>query len=247
MNHRHASDRRAFTVPELLAVVAVITIIISLLLPSLVKARRITYIAICASNQHQIGVAQQNYLIDSRNVYPTLVNWGDLIGQRGDSTAYASNTTDVTKRPLDPYVAADKDGQKVEIARCPSDLGDPLVANIANCFKSYGTSYLPQWDSDVFRVKYVYGRTNTPSKPSMTKMQITHPSNKILLGDWVWHGNRLVSQRQTHWHGDGRLRQLNYLMADIHVVYLTIPTAETDVGTTGTYTPAPPNPNHTYW
>lgn len=239
--------RRAFTVPELLAVVAIIMIIISILMPSLVKARRITYIAICASNQHQIGIAQQNYLIDSRNIYPTLFNWGDLVGQKGATAYYNSSTINVSRRPLDPYIDATKDDQQVQVAQCPADLGDPLNGGVPNAFKAYGTSYLPQWNSDVFRVKYVYGQTGNASRPSMTKAQITSPSNKILLGDWVWHGNRLVSERQTHWHGDGQLRQLNFLMADIHVVYLTIPTAETDVATTGTYNPAPPSPSHTYW
>ncbi len=242
------THRRAFTVPELLAVVAIIMIIISILLPSLVKARKITYIAVCASNQHQIGVAQQNYLIDSRNVYPTLYNWADLVGEKGGTAHYGSSSYNVTKRPLDSYLGAEKDDQKVQVAQCPADLGDPLNGGVPNAFKAYGTSYLPQWKSDFFRVKYVYGQTgNATSFPSMTKAQITSPANKILLGDWVWHGNRLVSNRQTHWHGEGQLRQLNFLMADIHVVYLTIPTAETDMSVNASFNTGTPNPSHTYW
>lgn len=238
---------RAFTVPELLAVVAIIAIIISMLLPAIVKAKRVAFVAVCASNQHQIGVAQQNYLVDSRNVFPALRSWGDLVGQRGTSTAYSSSTIDVKARPLDRYLDAKQDDMKVPIAECPADIGDPLVANISNAFRSYGTSYLPQWTADVFRVKYVYGSLTNAALPSMTKAQITSPANKMLLGDWMWHGNRVVSQRQTHWHSDGYERKFNMLYADMHVTFFTFPINEVDVSVTGTNYPAPPNPNHTYW
>lgn len=238
---------RGFTVPELLAVVAIIAIIISLLLPSLVKAKKVAFIAVCASNQHQIGIAQQNYLVESRNVYPRLYNWGDLVGQRGNTGYYASSSLNVKARPLDRYIDANQDNMEVQVAQCPADLGDDLNAGVSNAFKAYGTSYLPQWASDVFRVKYVYGMLTNAAVPSMTKAQITNPSNKLLLADWPWHGNRVVSQKQTHWHSNGYERQFNTLFADIHVTFFTFPVNEIDVSVTGTYYPAPPNASHTYW
>jgi len=36
-------------------------------------------------------------------------------------------------------------------------------------------------------------------------------------------------------------------MADIHVVYLTIPTAETDMSVNASFNTGTPNPSHTYW
>ncbi|MEX2216120.1 MAG: hypothetical protein WD768_18560 [Phycisphaeraceae bacterium] len=48
--------RAAFTAPELLAVIAVILIILSLLLPNLNKARETAREILCKSNQRQIGI-----------------------------------------------------------------------------------------------------------------------------------------------------------------------------------------------
>ncbi len=68
--------QRGFTVPELLAVVAVITIIISLLLPSFQKARVRTWTAICGSSMHQLAIAHKLYTLDNRRILPRL-EYGD--------------------------------------------------------------------------------------------------------------------------------------------------------------------------
>lgn len=52
---------RAFTLIEVLVVIAVIAILISLLLPALRDARRAAHTAVCLSNQKQIGLALTLY------------------------------------------------------------------------------------------------------------------------------------------------------------------------------------------
>ena len=55
---------KAFTLIELLVVVAIIGILLSILLPSLHKAREASYNAVCISNLKQIGLKSTLYLQD---------------------------------------------------------------------------------------------------------------------------------------------------------------------------------------
>lgn len=73
MANHFKSDRTApsgFTVPEILAVVAVITIIISILLPAMGKGREVARDAICKSNQRQVGLGFINFAAENKQRMP---------------------------------------------------------------------------------------------------------------------------------------------------------------------------------
>lgn len=59
-----------FTLVELLVVVTVIAILISMLLPALKNARETARMAVCASNQSQMGTAIAAYRLAYRNQFP---------------------------------------------------------------------------------------------------------------------------------------------------------------------------------
>ncbi len=59
--HPLQNRRRAFTMTELLVVLAIIGVLLALLLPAVEKVRQAADLAKCASNLHQIGVAIHNY------------------------------------------------------------------------------------------------------------------------------------------------------------------------------------------
>ena len=61
---------KRFTLIELLVVVAIIAILLSILLPSLKKAREATKNAVCKSNQSQLGKAFLLYVKNNEEKYP---------------------------------------------------------------------------------------------------------------------------------------------------------------------------------
>ena len=64
--------RKGFTLIELLVVIAIIALLVSILLPSLNRARELAKRAICASNLHSIGQAFALYQGENNDQWPWL-------------------------------------------------------------------------------------------------------------------------------------------------------------------------------
>ena len=62
-----APARRAFTLLEVLVVVAIIAMLSAILLPSLAKSRRQAQAVACQSNMRQLGLALQMYAQTQQN------------------------------------------------------------------------------------------------------------------------------------------------------------------------------------
>lgn len=81
---RHRLARHAFTLIELMVVIAIIGMLVALLLPALGSVRDYARKAQCASNMKQIGLACQQY-VDAAGVFPP----GDLIMYAMSSSSIA--------------------------------------------------------------------------------------------------------------------------------------------------------------
>lgn len=76
---RHGRPRRAFTLAELLIVIAIIAVLISVLLPALSAARRSAQTVKCLSALRQLGSAFQQYAQDNKRAFP-VVRWAPSTG-----------------------------------------------------------------------------------------------------------------------------------------------------------------------
>ncbi len=113
-------NRRAFTLVELLVVVAIIALLLAMLLPALNKAKEVASQVRCAANMRQIGVAVTGYTVDNRGVMPYAgwwdwpnwrLSWDDLIdghigGKRSESDKRAKYAPE---------------GTRLNVYHCPKD------------------------------------------------------------------------------------------------------------------------------
>lgn len=119
---------RAFTLIELLVVVSIIALLISILLPSLKKARDQAKDTVCRSTMHQLGLANGYYAQDNGDYLPWM---------KGTPTSPPPppNTPDAAKYNSAPY----KQYRQLfylmpytktqNVFKCPQTKGGPRVSN----------------------------------------------------------------------------------------------------------------------
>jgi prepilin-type N-terminal cleavage/methylation domain-containing protein/prepilin-type processing-associated H-X9-DG protein len=193
--------RRGFTLVELLVVVGIIAVLVSILLPSLSRARESAKQVQCLSNLRQLGNAFIMYTNENKGSFPRpgvggtawvfedWIYWEDLPIRRLQDSA-------IGKYLSKPVTA--------NVFRCPSD---DMNAHQNKYVYSYSANYMVcRLPEKYFGNPYGAGEQTTPLKAS----QVIDAANKILLidestdtsddGCWAWQqtlgsGKNVISNR----------------------------------------------------
>ena len=139
---------RAFTLIELLVVISVIAMLLSVLIPSLRRARMQTRTVVCQNNLRQIGMGIFMYAGDYRNRAPQAAphELGGRAGAIPESdpwlpTVMFGGDLPEAERPLNAYL------NSLGVFESPSDRGEPLWWFDSQSYHSlpahqlYGSSY----------------------------------------------------------------------------------------------------------
>ncbi len=251
MRAPHRRHPGAFTLIELLVVIAIIAVLISIILPAMARSKTAARLIRCCANLSQVGVAMTQYQNDNKGSFPTHSNWGNVVGPKGTKLTYDENPGTgwegeentagkaLKVRPLNRYL--DQRG----IVKCPDDRGDVLNSGVSSCYVAYGTSYLPSWNWENFATAHT---TATGGKGQPKPMRDSDPrgpqTSKLVMSEWVWHGNRPLTQPQNLWHNIQVLRQYNILFGDGHAAFFTFPR---DIEKWFDPAAAAPDPSRGWW
>jgi prepilin-type N-terminal cleavage/methylation domain-containing protein len=198
---------RAFTLIELLAVLAIIALLAAMLLPTLAQAKAQGKTTDCLSNLRQMGLSMSLYTADNENGFP-------YTGAFYFDTALV----DVWAM-LQPYLTTNR-----SLLVCLADQGGPF--NIAWAREDPSLELTPSQipvPSSYWYMPGFYNSDPPSSLPHARLMtEVTHPSQKLMIYCCALSGIKSLDELNGSWidpqgHGQGRLTGL---FVDGHSAFL---------------------------
>jgi|CXWL01.1.fsa_nt_gi prepilin-type N-terminal cleavage/methylation domain-containing protein len=215
---------KAFTLIELLVVIAIIALLISILLPSLSRARELSKRTVCSSNMRGIGQGMYLYAQDDPGVFPAISVQNDNGQVRLfsvlDWTAEPS-TTGIPSVTVDLWTVVRSNNSTPKQFTCPSttDVPDPAqdatayfdFQRLTNIGSNLSFAYQNQHDKQ----RPVIGTSSEPTFPFMAD---ANPYVKGALSATDLLGDRTSSFRgnsNNHTNREGQ----NVMFVDSHVTF----------------------------
>ncbi|MCZ6544024.1 MAG: type II secretion system protein [Phycisphaerales bacterium] len=218
---RHCS-RHGFTMLELLVSLAVASMLLAVLLPTLSSGRVLSRRAICAGNQRFIGQAWEAYLQSNNARFPALYvqpawHYGGVRFSSVDGDAFLDYD-----RPLNRFLPDRRlDVPRENVFRCPADRGitdeDGMIGTgQRSAYRAFGTSYRANAalfnaqpdQNESGQVQYGLGRDEIT----------TAPSRLVVMGDPVWYEVSRSTGRSANWHGPPHAGNLLFLDGSVRFV-----------------------------
>ena len=178
-----------FTLIELLIVIAIIGILVSLLAPSLQKAKEKAKIAVCLSNQKQLALAYSIYAKSNNQIAVAHTWYSDFAGIEGRHIGVPEED-----RPLNEYLSSG------EVAECPSDKGDSWrPERNTHIFTNHGSSYHVTYaTSSSIGFSTSVGRPG--SQQRINVLNFEYSSKKILFYPIIITNSRDWFHPAARWH-----------------------------------------------
>ena len=203
------SIQRAFTLVELLVVIAIIALLLSILMPSLRKAKSMAARLTCSHNLKQINLAVGFYLNDNDNFYPSAQDPVSI------DPAYWLWMGRGWRFLVEPYVGVRIDPNNPSILFCPHDRTSKQKYESTSYAYSMAFYHSPEQIDDMNSPADTYGIPRHPSIPQRS-LDVLNPSGKILIGEWLSNHSPIANDTGW-WTWEG---SRNCLFADGHIRYL---------------------------
>jgi len=205
------STRLAFTLIELLVVIAIIALLLSILIPSLGRARSMAKRIKCTHNLKQIDLAVRMYLNENNETYPCAE---DPVSKDPNNLYWLWMGRGW--RPfVEPYLGTNDSKNNSLILLCPEDKTSHDKYDDTSYAYSMAFYHSPEQIDAITGTDQTYGPISPPSVPQRNS-NVANPAGKILIGEWL-SNHKLIDKDNGWWCWDGCR---NYLFADGQVQFL---------------------------